>query len=211
MRVANRLWFLLLPLAAFGLWSMLASPRALFGIDPGPLGMFALVASTVGALLLLSRTPRERLDGASPAEWKAWIGTGFMLVGVLYFLSRASLFVDGHWGDPHAGAVARNLVLLLVAWTVLSSTLAARWKGRVDEDERDREIAARAAGWGRGALVFCLVGIAVMLGFSPPERLQWATHFMIANLLVFALMWHCLVEYAATALMYWTQRRQAGE
>ena len=91
-----------------------------------------------------------------------------MLVGVLYFLGRASVFVAGHWGDPHAGAVARNLVLLLVAWTVLSSTLAARWKGRVEEDERDREIAARAAGWGRGALVLCLVGIAVMLGFSPP-------------------------------------------
>jgi len=209
MKVANWLWFLLLPLAAFGLWSMLASPRSLFGIDPGPLGMFALVASTVGALLLLSRTPRERLDSASPAEWKAWIGTGFMLVGVLYFLSRASLFTTGHWGDPHAGAVARNLVLLLVAWTVLSSTLAARWKGRVDEDERDREIAARAAGWGRGALVFSLVGIAVMLGFSPPERLQWATHFMIANLLVFALMWHCLVEYAATALMYLRDRSAA--
>ena len=56
MKVANRLWFLLPPLAAFGLWSMLASPRELFGIDPGPLGMFALVASTVGTLWLLSLT-----------------------------------------------------------------------------------------------------------------------------------------------------------
>ena len=33
---------------------------------------------------------------------------------------------------------------------------------------------------------------------------------MVANLLVFVLMWHCLVEYAATALMYLHDRRVAG-
>ena len=30
---------------------------------------------------------------------------------------------------------------------------------------------------------------------------------MIANLLVFALMWGWLCEYVATALMYWKDRR----
>jgi uncharacterized membrane protein YidH (DUF202 family) len=207
MKSMKTAWIVLLPVAAFGLWAMVAGPRQLFGFDPGPAGMFALVASTVAALQLLSRTPRERLDRASPAEWKAWIGLGFTLVGVLYFLPRVPLFATSDWRDPHAGAVARNLVVLLVAWAVLVSVLAARWKGRVEEDERDREIATRAAGWARGALVFCVVGIAVMLGFSPPGRLLWASHFMVANLLVFALMWHCLVEYAATTLMYLRDRR----
>ena len=207
MKWMRTLWFLLLPLAAFGLWTMLASPRSLFGIDLGALGMFALVASTVAALSLLADISRENLQGASPAEWKAWIGTGFMLVGVVYFLTRMSLFTVADWRDPHVGAVSRNLVLLLVVWSVLTSVLAARWKGKVDEDERDREIAAQAVGWGRGALVFCLIGLVAMLGFSPPERLAWATHFMIANLLVFALMWHCLVEYAATTVMYLRDRR----
>jgi len=210
MKAAKALWILLLPVAALGLWTMLAGPRLLFGIDPGPLGMFALVASTVAALSLLARAPRDRLEHASPAEWKAWIGTGFMLVGVVYFLSRIHLFAITDWRDPHVGAVSRNLVLLLVMWVVLSSTLAARWKGRVEADERDREIAAHAAGWGRGALVFCVVGIAMMLGFSPPGKLLWATHFMIANLLVFALMWGWLVEYAATASMYLRDRRAAA-
>ena len=210
MKAVGTWWLLLLPLAGFGLWTMLASPRELFGIDPGHLGMFALVASTVAALSLLTRMSLEHLDAASPAEWKAWIGTGFTLVGVIYFLARIPLFVVADWRDPHVGAVSRNLVLLLVAWIALSSVLAARWKGRVGEDERDREIAARAAGWGRGVLVACLVGLAVTLGFSPPERLQWATHFMVANLLVLALMVHCLVEYAATTLMYLRDRRAAA-
>jgi len=97
MKWMRTLWFLLLPLAAFGLWTMLASPRSLFGIDLGALGMFALVASTVAALSLLADTSRENLQGASPAEWKAWIGTGFMLVGVVYFLTRMSLFTVADW------------------------------------------------------------------------------------------------------------------
>src|SRR3546814_19321785 len=48
-----------------------------------------------------------------------------------------------------------------------------------------------------------------MLGFSPAERLHWASHMMIANLLVLALMWGCLVEYAATAVVYWRDRHGA--
>ena len=100
---------------------------------------------------------------------------------------------DSPWANPAANQVGRNLVLMLVAWTVLSSVMASRWKGLVQEDERDREIEKQANGWGRGALTFCIIGIAVMLAFSPAQKLEWATHFMIANLLVFALMWGCLL------------------
>ena len=46
-----------------------------------------------------------------------------------------------------------------------------------------------------------------MLGFSPAERLQWATHFMIGNLLVLSLMVACLFEHAARAIQYWQDRR----
>ena len=53
----------------------------------------------------------------------------------------------------------------------------------------------------------CVLGIAVMLGLSPPERLAWATLPMVAHLLVFAVVWGGLVEHAAMALMYWRDRR----
>jgi len=53
-------------------------------------------------------------------------------------------------------------------------------------------------------------GLALMLAFSPAERLAWATHFMIANLLVFAMMWGWLCEYVATAMLYWRDRRGAA-
>lgn len=198
-------------LAAGGaLWLLLAGPKELLGWDAGTLGMMLLIASAWGLLYIVSQTPREALErSASPAEWKARIGAGFIAVAIAYFLAKMHVFNDAvlpH--NPHANAVARNLVLL-IAWSILSSVLASRWKGAVEEDERDRQIAVMAAGWGRGALIFSVVGIAVTLGFTPADRLEWATPPMIGNMLVFALMWGWLCEYVATLAYYSSDRREA--
>jgi hypothetical protein len=202
-------WLVLLVGAMLAFWALLAGPDTLAGVDLGKWGTALLVAIAWVSMYAVSRVPvGEAERGVSPGEWKAWVGVAFMTVATAYFLAKSHVFVDGPaWNNPAAQAVGRNLVLLLVAWSVLNGVLGARWKGRVQEDERDRQIEQQAAGWGRGAVTFCLVGLAVMLAFSPAERLAWATHFMIANLLVFALMWGWLCEYAATALMYWRDRR----
>lgn len=52
-----------------------------------------------------------------------------------------------------------------------------------------------------------MIGVAVMLGISPARKLEWATPIAIANLLIFALIWSCFVEYVVTALSYWRDRR----
>lgn len=191
------------------LWLLLAGPERVLGVDSGNAGMVLLVTAAWTGLLALSRLPRGEAERAiAPAEWKAWIGTGFMLVAMVFLATRAELFL-GPSADRHtAQGVVRSLVMLLVAWAVLSRVVAARWAGAVDEDERDREIALRASGHGRNALVVAGIALAVSLGFSPPDRLAWATHFGIANLLVFGLMLGWLVEYAATALMYLADRRR---
>lgn len=196
-------WGLMLA-AGCALWLLLAGPKQLLGWDAGNLGMVLLIASAWGLLYSVSRLPREALArSASPAEWKARVGAGFTAVAMIYFFAKMHVFNDApipH--NPDATAVGRNLVLLLIAWTILSGVLASRWKGSVEEDERDREIAVQAAGWGRGALIFSIVGIAVTLSFTPAARLAWATPLMIGNMLVFALMWGWLCEYAATVILY---------
>ncbi len=199
----------LIVLAGVALWLLLAGPDRLFGWDTGTLGMTLLVGSAWGLLYAVSRLPREALArSASPAEWKARVGAGFTLVAIVYFLSKLHVFNDAAFPhNPGASAVGRNLVLLLIAWTVLSQVLASRLKGLVEADERDREIAVEATGWGRGALVVGIVGIAVTLAFTPADRLDWATPLMIGNLLVFALMCGWLCEYAATLAYYWRDRR----
>lgn len=205
-------WGLML-VAGCALWLLLAGPKELLGWDVGHLGMVLLIASAWGLLYSVSRLPREALArSASPAEWKARIGAGFTLIAMVYFFAKMHVFNDAP--IPHnldATAVGRNLVLLLIAWTILSSVLALRWKGVVEEDERDREIAVQAAGWGRAALIFSIVGVAVMLSFTPAEKLEWATPLMIGNLLIFALMWGWLWEYVATLILYrrdhWRERQ----
>ncbi len=199
----------LLLVAGLSLWLLLAGPERLLGFDAGKAGMALLVTVAWVSLYAAGRLPRGEFERtASPGEWKARIGAAFMAVAIAYFLAKAQAFQGAPVPlNPEAAAIGRNLVLLLVAWAVLSGIVAARWKGEVQEDERDREIARLAGGWGRGALVVCVVGIAVMLTFSPADRLQWASHLMIANLLVLALMWSCLFEYAAAAVAYWRGRR----
>jgi hypothetical protein len=209
MRLQRARWWVLLVGAMLAFWALLAGPDVLFGVDLGKWGTALLVAVAWVSMFAVSRTPPGEAERSlSPGEWKAWVGVAFMLAATGYFVAKAQVFADGPaWENHAARAVGRNLVLLLVAWSILNGVLGARWMGGVLVDERDREIEKQAAGWGRGAVTACLIGLAVMLAFSPADRLVWATHFMIANLLVFALMWGWLCEYAATALMYWRDRR----
>ena len=195
--------------AGCAMWLLLAAPGELLGVDTGHAGMVLLVTCLWVSLYAIGSAPRGRLDQAvSPGEWKAWVGTAFMAVAVAYFLANLEVFRGPSVPDnPGAAAIGRNLVLLLVAWKVLSSVLAARWKGEVEEDERDRAIERQAAGWGRGVLVVAIGILAGTLGLSPSDRLQWATHFLVANLLVLSLMLGWLAECAATAAYYWRDRR----
>jgi hypothetical protein len=202
----------LIVIAGLALWLLLAGPGRLFGLRTDSYGILLLMAGAWGLLYAVSRIPAKALEVvASPAEWKARIGLVFSLVSIVYFLAKAHVFNDA--ALPHnaeAAAVGRNLVLLLIAWTIVSNVVASRWKDAVEEDERDREIAVAAAGWGRGALIFVIIGIAVMLSFSPARTLVWATPLMIGNMLIFALMWGWFCEYVATLAMYWKDRGAAG-
>lgn len=199
----------MLGVAGLATWLLVAGPGELLGIDAGNAGMALLIGTAWVALYLVTRFPRSEAEGAiSPGEWKAWVGVGFMLVAIGYFLSHLQVFVaGGPWDNPEANVVGRNLVMLLVAWTVLSSVLKSRWQGEVEEDERDRAITRSAEGWGYGAMTVYVIGLALLLGFSPADRLQWASHFMIGNLLVLSLMVACLFEHAVRAVQYWQARR----
>lgn len=203
---------LLLLVTGTALWVLLAGPGRLFGIASGPVAIVVLLVGTWALLHAVSRIPRDALEAAaSPAEWKARIGLAFCFVAVVYFLANAHVFDDApipH--NPAARQVGQNFVLLLVAWSVLSSVVASRWKGAVEEDERDREIAVDAAGWGHGALIVCIVGFAILLTFTPLEKIEWATPPMIGNLLIFALMWGWLCEYFATLWLYRRDRTRVA-
>lgn len=196
----------LVVLAFLAFWMLLAGPDEMLGINLGGFGIGLATLVAWSAIHGISVAPQGELDeGASPGEWRAWIGFAFSLLVAGYLLSKAEV-IAAVTDYRDLGKIGRNIVLLVIAWAVVSQVLEWRWKGKVLEDERDREIAVRAASWGRNATVFALVGIAVTL-LTPAERLAWATHIVIAHMLIFTAVLGAVIEYAVTALSHWRDRR----
>ncbi|GAB2652476.1 hypothetical protein GCM10027193_02130 [Arenimonas aestuarii] len=194
-------------LAGASFWMLLAGPEEILGMDLGKLSVGLSVLVAWLALYGVTAAPRGELDDeVSPGEWRAWIGLGFTALVAAYLLTKADVIAAAS-DHRDLGRIGRNIVLLLIAWAVVSQTLQWRWQGKVLEDERDRDIERKAAGWARAALVAVVLGLAFMFGFSPAERLAWATPITIAHLLLFGLVWHSLVEYAVTVAAYWRDRR----
>ena len=195
--------------AALATWLLLAGPARVFGIEAGNAGMVLLMAVGWGSLHAISRIPDGGIgESMSPGEWRAWLGLAFTLVIAAYAIVHAPvLHGPPLWHNPDANRIGRNIVMLLVAWMLLARVLDARWRRGVRQDERDREIEARGAGAARLALVVILVGYALLLSFSPTERLEWAVPPLLGHLLVLALIVSCAFEYLVVGLGYWRDRR----
>lgn len=154
-------------------------------------------------LTLWRTTGLER--AAAPAEVNAWVMLLFLGAIIAVLLGNADALATGlvGWEAKQLSVKLGGLVLFYV---VLAQVLRARRGKTVLEDERDLEIKSRAVAWGRGALIVCIAGLMVMLGLSPAEKLRWATPFVIAGHLWFALLWGWLVEYAVVVFLYWRDR-----
>ncbi|MGB5850681.1 MAG: hypothetical protein WBG85_00165 [Rhodanobacter sp.] len=152
----------------------------------------------------------ESAAPVSPGEQRAWIGLVFTVAIVVYYLMRGSQMVaaDGSMA-PEASAIGRHIGMLVAGWLVVMQLLRRRWRDTVGQDERDRRIEAQASGWARAALSVFVIGLAVMFAFSPLERLAWARPMAVANVLVLGLMASCVLEYLATGVAYWNDRRSA--
>jgi uncharacterized membrane protein len=194
--------------AAAGLWLLLAGPSKVLGIDTGNAGVGLLVTVTWVSLYAVSRMPTGGLENeVSPGEWRAWIALGFTAAIAAYAIANAQVFQGAPlWQNPDANRVGRNIALLAIAWAILSQVLQARWRGKVQEDERDRQIEARANVSARISLSVYVIGLAVMFGFSPAAKLAWAPPPMIAHLLIVGLILSCLIEWGVTAVSYWRDR-----
>lgn len=209
MRLRRALFGGLVGVAATGLWLLLAGPSRLLGIDTGNAGIALLLTVTWVSLYAVSQMRNGDLDHAvSPGEWRAWIGFAFTAAIAVYALANAAAFQGPPlWQNPDANRTGRNIAVLAIAWMILSQVLEGRWRGRVQEDERDREIAARGGHAARIALSLYAIGLALLLGFSPAARLHWAPPPMVAHLLVIGLVLSCLVEYLVVASSHWRDRR----
>ena len=176
----------------------------------GWIGTFLFVAAVWFCVAALQRMPHSDEEAViAPGEWQAWIGIAF--VGAVLVATIGSMHVFdlqvpiGH--NPDATRVGKRIGTLFVAWVVLSRVLQQRWAGKAVSDERDARIELVAGQWARCATAVCVIGIAVMLGFSDTARLREFSYPYIAQLLMQALLWGAFVEQSAKAILYWRDRR----
>jgi uncharacterized membrane protein len=205
----------LIPLSILAFYMLFVLPD----IDLGWPGGLALLAGAWIVWYLLWATMQEtpaatRADDTavpvSPGEQRAWIGLVFTAAILLYYALRGSQMVAANGTmAPEASAIGKHIGMLVVGWLVVMRVLRKRWRDTVEEDERDRGIQARASSWARIGLSVFVLCIAVMFAFSPLDHLQWAKPMTVSNLMMTGLIASSLLEYAATGVAYWRDRRNA--
>ena len=179
----------------------------------GWIGTALFIAAVWAGIALIHQLPHSDGEAAiAPGEWQAWVGVAFVGAAILATVREGHAFLPEIpiARNPEAVASGRSIGTLFVAWVILAYVLRQRWVGKVLEDERDARIALVAAQWARGAATIGVVVIAVMLGFSDTERLRGFSYPYISWMLVLALLAGAWVEQAATALLYWRDRRDAA-
>ena len=199
-----------LALAGVGLALFFTGEYRDLGLPLGWLGMFLFVAAVWFSVAQLHAIPASDEEAqVAPGEWQAWVGVAFAGAVIAVLVLKADLFLPQlpiH-RNPEIGAAGKSIGTLFVAWLVLSHVLRQRWSGRVLADERDARIEAVACEWGRWATVACVIGIAVLLGFSETARLRELSYPFIAHLLMTTLVWGLWVEQAVIVGLYWRDRR----
>ncbi len=197
--------FWLVAPAAVALWLIVAMPSRWHGIQTSTWGAMLMIAAAVLGLWLASRIPGDPDERASPGEQKHWVALAFTLLIGAAMLLEADVFARAQ-SVADLREVGRPIGIFLVGWVIFSALLRQRFGARVLVDERDRAVEAAADAWSHGALAMTIIGLAVMFGFSPPARLAWATPIVTANLLMFALLWSCLVGSVVAILRYRRER-----
>ena len=200
-------------LAGVGLALFFGGEYRDFDLPLGWVGTVLFVAAVWFCVDAVHRIPHSEDEAAvAHGEWQAWIGVAFVGAVIVASLLKADAFLPqvpiGQ--NPDAGAAGRGIGTLFVAWLVLAYVLKQRWAGKVLEDERDTRIELVASQWGRAATAFCIIGIAVLLGFSDTERLREFSYPFIAQMLMLALLWGLWFDQLVAALQYWRDRRAAA-
>ena len=200
-------------LAGVGLALFFGGEYRDFDLPLGWVGTVLFIAAVWLCVDAVHRIPHSDDEAAvAHGEWQAWIGVAFVGAVIVASLLKADVFLPqvpiGQ--NPDAGAAGRGIGTLFVAWLVLAYVLKQRWAGKVLEDERDTRIELVASQWGRGATAFCIISIAVLLGFSDTDRLREFSYPFIAQMLMLTLLWGLWFDQLVAALLYWRDRRAAA-
>ena len=199
-RVRPQLFWLIAPLS-LALWLLLVTPTHWIGLETPAIGTGLLLLTTWAGLWWSTRLPVKPESAISPGEIRAWVALVFTVVIAAFMMSSAGRILQAE-NIADLRGVGRTFAMLIIGWLIFSSILRQRARGGVQEDERDRDVERRAQSWAHTATCFLVIGLAVTLGLTPSDRLEWARPIVISHALIFLLVLSSLVGCVATVWLY---------
>lgn len=203
----------LLVIALAGATASLFGPAtAWLGLDLGSVGTALFGFALWAGAWLLARHPGEVFSADWPiAERRAWIGLLFVLLiflNYLRFMWALSLHeVPQSIGDMPSRHFIVNMIVLLIAWAVVSKTIGGDPANAVDFDERDRRIQHAAERAGDLTFSLIAIGCVVLLVALPAHSLEWwLAPLIAAQVIIGLLIGKSLSEYLHLVGSYMRER-----
>jgi hypothetical protein len=147
---------------------------------------------------------RAATRGDDPGEPEREVWHGLASTSLIGAQLATMLYLVGPSLALHSDAAHR---LGRTTWILIGGAIASWYvlhRREVARDERDRAIVADANRISGHVLAALVVALAVLLGFTPPERLAPMSHVFLAHLLLLSLVVSSLVNHA---LQLWGYRR----
>lgn len=189
---------------AFG--AFLAWPLFDWSVRPGWIG--ALVLVFVAVAVRRHWDGLRHRDGGEPGprercSWHALAALGIVSGHLIASLAQG---VDLHVGQGNT--------LALDNWTLIAAA-GIGWfivrPERMEQDERDREIATRGVRVGYAGFIVLLVGLLMTLGFGPAVVVERLSPFVLGNVLVVVILLAALARHGAQLVGYWEAARPEDE
>jgi hypothetical protein len=212
--VSRSAWLVLVLTLTGALASLFGPTTPVWGLNLGSLGATVFGFTLWIGAWLFARYPDQIFTPTwSIAERRAWTGLVFVALIFLAYLRfmwglAGMPEVPATFGDLPAEHFIANLVVLFVAWAVVSATLRGKQSDAIEADERDGRLRSAADHVGDWALTIVVCWCAGLLAFQPAERLSWwLAPLIAANVLVGILIVKTLVEHAYLVGRYAWDRR----
>ncbi|GMV29078.1 MAG: hypothetical protein AMXMBFR59_12030 [Rhodanobacteraceae bacterium] len=191
-------------LASAAIGVLLVGPWIDWPFPEGWIGVALMLAAAFAMRHHWSRRAETRGDEPGEPEREVWHGlASTSLIGAQI---ATSLYLAGPALALHSSAAHH---LGRTTWTLIGGAVISWFilhRREVQRDERDLAIVAGAHRISGHVLAVLIVGLAVTLGFTPPERLAPMSHVFLAHVLLLTLVVSSLVNHA---LQLWGYRRDA--
>lgn len=199
-RARPLLFWLVAPLS-MALWLLLVTPTHWMGVETSAIGTGLLLLTAWAGLWWSTRLQADPDSSVSPGEVRAWVALVFTAVIAAVLVSNAGRILQAQ-GLADLRGVGRTFAMLIIGWLIFSSILRQRAPAGVQVDERDRDVERRAQASEHTAICALVIGLAVTLGVTPADRLDWARPIVLSHLLAFLLVVASLIGCVITVWLY---------